>query len=187
MTKRLKFEKDLKIDGKAARVIVLQENHETNRIVYIPLKSLQETDYMHFVKWQAQCPSGVAFMDYLQKQRHPKNMRDALVVYENCIKVCVVQQPAKSAQEFDKAATLEQIQKETLEKGVTADKPTVGAVKTVYMFRDPKQNNKPRIFSKDGNKPLFIKEQLDKGFELSDFAYEVPADATEDEIKSYCK
>lgn len=190
ISKKLKHEYDLRIDGKAARVIVMKKSREANRVVYVPLTSLTYEDYKIFAKWQEECPANADMLDFLQKKRCPNN-RFALDVYENVLSVAEYTVFAQNAQTMDEAVSLKQLEKQKLEGGVKGELPkgtaASGLTKEVYMFRDPKNGNKPRLFSKDGNKPMFIKDALDSGSELDDFKYIVDADASEEEIKKLCR
>jgi hypothetical protein len=74
--------KDLTIDGKLQRVFVLAESDE--RIVYIPVKALNETDYERLVDLEKKNPR-----DLLGEMGKTtlSNGRNALSVYDSIIQV----------------------------------------------------------------------------------------------------
>lgn len=74
--------KDLTIDGKLQRVFVLAESSE--RIVYIPIRSLNETDYARLVEIENKNPR-----DMLAEMEKTtlSNGRNALSVYDAVIQV----------------------------------------------------------------------------------------------------
>lgn len=76
--------KDIRIDGRLQRVFVLKET--TERIVYIPLKTLHRVDYEALKEVSEKY--GNEMMEGLKKTKLP-NGRNALAQYDSIIQVSV--------------------------------------------------------------------------------------------------
>lgn len=79
-----KHQKDIRINGRLARVWVLRETDE--RILYIPIKAQHRTDYTRFNKLAASTPHGSDLLNHMGKTKLD-NGRNALALYDNVIQI----------------------------------------------------------------------------------------------------
>lgn len=76
--------RDFTIDGKLQRVFVLAESSE--RVVYIPVKALSETDYLRLIDIEKANPKDM--LSQMEKTTLD-NGRNSLAVYDSLIQVLV--------------------------------------------------------------------------------------------------
>lgn len=191
MAKPYKFKhvRDLKIDGRLQRVLILTESDE--RILYIPIKLPSRVDYEAFKEIDKQTPTGGDMLNTMQKFKL-ENGRLAIIQYEKLMQVAVKEQGKASRiprpEEAERGmkiredvAQMREARKEETVLGTAEpslpyldvedpkDLYELG-VTPEYVFRD--KDGKMRSWSGRGRMPNVLKEQVEDGKKLSSFRSE---------------
>lgn len=132
------MKKDIRIDGKLARVFVLAENDE--RLIYIPIKALTEVHYRQLTDISNAHPNGM--LEAMRKAKLP-NGRDALTVFDSIAQVLIKESAnggnrlPKPEEAINKIETRTQVSKPVEQEPVPQHTTQVVAKKPTTQRRKP--------------------------------------------------
>lgn len=177
----------IKIDNRTKKVFVLDRSDD--RIVYIPVKSCHRIDYDRLVKAEKEKPDNTPLLSYLRKIKFD-NGRNALDVLDKIIQVANVSSSDSASRlpKPDEAESFNLSKEEGVaekqesnnqqhqavevpqlnESKVNMDNPNEPVEGVEYKYQD--RHGKTKIWGGKGRMPIAIKEALEEGKQLHQFA-----------------